>query len=164
MRKQVQLPAGSGKLGPSKGSDPSKVRPLVFDGWDRSRTISPRRAGAAVWTRPTVPAPPAARRAAISSGSTSRSTATDIGRAAFDAEGCGAASAAGSAVVELVAGRPFLAAARVGAREIAAALGGLSPGKFHAATLAADALHRALGQAVRSGPGRTGATGARSSR
>jgi tRNA-uridine 2-sulfurtransferase len=71
----------------------------------------------------------------------------DIGRAAFDAEGCGAASAAGSAVVELVAGRPFLDAARVGAREIAAARGGLSPGKFHAATLAADALHRALGQA-----------------
>jgi tRNA-specific 2-thiouridylase len=71
----------------------------------------------------------------------------EITRAAFEAEGCGAASAAGSAVVELVAGRPFLAAARVGAREIADELGGLSPGKFHAASLAADALHRALGQA-----------------
>ena len=71
----------------------------------------------------------------------------DIAHARFEAEGCGAASAAGSAVVELVAGRPFLAAARVGAREIAAELGGLSPGKFHAATLAADALHRALGKA-----------------
>jgi tRNA-specific 2-thiouridylase len=71
----------------------------------------------------------------------------DIARAAFDAEGCGAVSAAGSVVVELVAGRPFLAAARVGAHEIAAELGGLSPGKFHAATLAADALHRALGEA-----------------
>ena len=70
-----------------------------------------------------------------------------IRRATFEAEGCGAASAAGSAVVELVSGRPFLAAARVGAREIAAELGGLSPGKFHAADLAADALHRALGQA-----------------
>ena len=71
-----------------------------------------------------------------------------VTRAAFEASGCGAVSAAGSAVVELVAGRSFLAAARVGAREIAAELGGLSPGKFHAATLAADALHRALGQAV----------------
>ena len=71
-----------------------------------------------------------------------------IARAAFEAEGCGAASAAGSAVVELIAGRPFLAAARVGAHEIAAELGGLSPGKFHAAALAADALHRALGQAA----------------
>ena len=75
-----------------------------------------------------------------------------IARAAFEADGCGAASAAGSAVVELVAGGPFLAAARVGAREIAAELGGLSPGKFHAAALAADALHRALGQAAAAGP------------
>ena len=72
----------------------------------------------------------------------------DIARAAFESEGCGAASAAGSAVVEQVAGRPFLAAARIGARDIAAELGGLSPGKFHAAALAADALHRALGQAA----------------
>ena len=71
----------------------------------------------------------------------------NIARAAFDADGCGAVSAAGSAVVELVAGKQFLAAARVGAREIAGELGGLSPGKFHAATLAADALHRALGEA-----------------
>jgi tRNA-specific 2-thiouridylase len=71
-----------------------------------------------------------------------------IARAGFEAEGCGAASAAASATVELVTARPFLAAARIGAREIAAALGGLSPGKFHAAALAADALHRALGQAA----------------
>jgi len=79
----------------------------------------------------------------------------DIAAAAFEASGCGAAAAAGSAVVELVAGEPFLGAARVGAREIAAELGGLSPGKFHAAALAADALHRALGQAgaaVRAAP------------
>ena len=71
-----------------------------------------------------------------------------IARARFDAEGCGAASAAASATVELVTDRPFLSAARIGAREIAAALGGLSPGKFHAAALAADALHRALGEAA----------------
>jgi tRNA-specific 2-thiouridylase len=41
-----------------------------------------------------------------------------------------------------------LDAARVGAHAIAEELGGLSPGKFHAADLAADALHRALGAAV----------------
>jgi tRNA-uridine 2-sulfurtransferase len=65
--------------------------------------------------------------------------------AGFDASGCGAAIAAGSATVELVRGASLLAAARIGAREIAAELGGLSPAKLHAAELAADALHRALG-------------------
>jgi tRNA-specific 2-thiouridylase len=69
--------------------------------------------------------------------------------ATFDASGCGAAQAAASAVVELVDGAHVLAAARVGASEIAAELGGLSPGKLHAADLASDALHRALGQAIR---------------
>ena len=67
----------------------------------------------------------------------------------FDGEGCGATIAAGSATVALVRGCPILEAARVGVREIAAELGGLSPGKLHAAELAADALHRALGMAVR---------------
>jgi tRNA-uridine 2-sulfurtransferase len=42
-----------------------------------------------------------------------------------------------------------LDAARIGAAEVAAELGGLSPGKLHAAELAADALARALGAAVR---------------
>src|SRR3954447_8715329 len=69
--------------------------------------------------------------------------------AAFDASGCGALTAAGSAAVTLVSGEPLLKAARVGTREIAAELGGLSPGKLHAADLAADALHRALGAAAR---------------
>jgi tRNA-specific 2-thiouridylase len=49
----------------------------------------------------------------------------------------------------LVRGRPVLEAARVGVAEIAGELGGLSPGKLHAAELAADALARALGSAVR---------------
>jgi len=75
-----------------------------------------------------------------------------IADAGFDACGCGAASAAASAAVELVRGRPVLDAARIGARAIEAELGGLSPGKLHAAELAADALARALGQAVRRGP------------
>ena len=71
-----------------------------------------------------------------------------IADARFDAEGCGAASAAGSAVVELVTGGLFLDAARVNARDISDELGNLSAGKFHAAALAADALHRALGVAA----------------
>jgi tRNA-specific 2-thiouridylase len=69
--------------------------------------------------------------------------------AGFDASGCGASIAAGSAVVALVRQRPLLEAARVGAEQVAAELGGLSPAKRHAAELAADALHRALGQAAR---------------
>jgi tRNA-uridine 2-sulfurtransferase len=72
-----------------------------------------------------------------------------IDGAGFDAEGCGAATAAGSAAVTLVRGRSLLDGARLGARDIAEELGGLSPAKLHAAELAADALHRALGVAVR---------------
>jgi tRNA-specific 2-thiouridylase len=67
---------------------------------------------------------------------------TDAG---FDAGGCAAARAAGSAVVELVKGEPYLDAARTTPQHIADALGGLSPERIHAAHLAADALHRALG-------------------
>ena len=50
-----------------------------------------------------------------------------VAEAGFDAEGCGAARAAGSAVVELVEGRPLLDAARVTPDDVAAALGGLIP-------------------------------------
>jgi tRNA-specific 2-thiouridylase len=74
------------------------------------------------------------------------STVTDAG---FTASGCGASIAAGSAVVELVTGAPLLDAARIGTPEVSAALGGLSAGKLHAADLAADAMHQALGQAAR---------------
>src|SRR5690242_3588301 len=72
-----------------------------------------------------------------------------VSDAGFDAEGCGSATAAGSAAVTLARGRTILDAARIGPREIADELGGLSPGKLHAAELAADALARALGAAVR---------------
>jgi tRNA-uridine 2-sulfurtransferase len=72
-----------------------------------------------------------------------------VDAAGFEAEGCGAASAAGSAAVTLVRGRTVLDAARIGPSQIAAELGGLSPGKLHAAELASDALARALGAAVR---------------
>ena len=72
-----------------------------------------------------------------------------IADAGFDASGCGASIAAGSAVVGLVRGIPLLEAASIGVEEIARELGGLSAAKRHAAELAADALHRALGGAVR---------------
>src|SRR4051794_40544247 len=69
--------------------------------------------------------------------------------AGADASGCGAALAAASAAAALVAGRSLLDAARVDAAAIAEELGGLHPGKRHAAELAEDALHRALGLAAR---------------
>jgi tRNA-uridine 2-sulfurtransferase len=72
-----------------------------------------------------------------------------IADAGFDASGCGTVIAAGSAAVALVRGVGLLDGARVGAREIAEELGGLTPAKRHAAELAADALHRALGAAAR---------------
>jgi len=72
-----------------------------------------------------------------------------IADAGFDASGCGAAIAAGSAAVALLRGTPLLDAARIGPHEISEELGGLSAAKSHAAELAADALHRALGLAAR---------------
>jgi tRNA-specific 2-thiouridylase len=75
-----------------------------------------------------------------------RDRVTDAG---FEAQGCGAATAAGSAAVTLSRGSAVLEAARIGAGQIAAELGGLSPGKLHAAEVAADALARALGAAIR---------------
>jgi tRNA-uridine 2-sulfurtransferase len=72
-----------------------------------------------------------------------------VADAGFDAHGCGATTAAGSAAVTLLRGRPVLEAARVGPTEISEELGGLSPAKLHAAEVAADALARALGVAVR---------------
>jgi tRNA-specific 2-thiouridylase len=71
---------------------------------------------------------------------------TDAG---FDARGCAATAAAGSAAVALVRGRALLDAARIGPGELEAELGGLSPAKRHGAELAADALHRSLGAAAR---------------
>jgi tRNA-specific 2-thiouridylase len=84
-----------------------------------------------------------------------------VADAGFEASGCGATIAAASATVELVRGARILDAARIGSPLVAAELGGLSVGKLHAADLAADALHRALGQAARAdaaiapSPGRT---------
>lgn len=85
-----------------------------------------------------------------------------VAEAGFEARGCAAARAAGSAAVALVESRPLLEAALVSPETIAGELGGLSPSARHAAGLAADALHRAIGLAARDGaarlapaPGRT---------
>ena len=69
--------------------------------------------------------------------------------AGFEARGCGAATAAASAAVTLVRRAPIAKAAGIGTAEISQELGGLSTAKLHAAELAADALARALGRAVR---------------
>lgn len=71
---------------------------------------------------------------------------TDAG---FSADGCGASHAAGSAAVALIRNRTLFEAAKVGPTYIAQELGGLSPGKLHAAEVASDALARALGAAAR---------------
>jgi tRNA-uridine 2-sulfurtransferase len=70
----------------------------------------------------------------------------DVG---FDASGCGASIAAGSSAVTLLKGAPLLMAAMIGVDEISAELGGLSQAKMHAAELASDAMHRALGAAAK---------------
>jgi tRNA-uridine 2-sulfurtransferase len=72
-----------------------------------------------------------------------------VAEAGFDAHGCGAVTAAASAIVESIEGGSFLGACRLDAGEVAKQLGGLSPPKRHAAELAADALHRALGAAAK---------------
>ena len=74
-----------------------------------------------------------------------------VAEAGFDADGCAAARAAGSAVVELVRGASLLDAARVTPAVVADALGGLPPERRHAAELAADALHAAIGAACADG-------------
>ena len=74
-----------------------------------------------------------------------------VSAASFEASGCGSMLAAGSAAVELAEGAGLLEVARIGSPQIAAALGGLSAGKLHAADLVSDAMHRALGAAVRAG-------------
>ena len=77
-----------------------------------------------------------------------------VAEVGFDAEGCGAVTAAASATVELVQGEPFLSACSLGPGDVADALGGLTPSKRHAAELATDALHRALGKAAKDGAAR----------
>lgn len=72
-----------------------------------------------------------------------------IADAGFDASGCGTIIAAGSATVGLLRDASLFDAARIGPAQIAQELGGLIASKLHAAELACDALHRALGWAAR---------------
>ncbi len=69
----------------------------------------------------------------------------------WEASGCGATHAAASAATSLALDEDVFTAARVSTATISAALGGLSPGKVHAAELVCDAFHSALGAAVRTG-------------
>lgn len=80
-----------------------------------------------------------------------------ISGAGFEADGCAALTAAGSACVELASGRLLSHAARIGREEIDAELGGLSPERLHAAVLAEEALHRALGACLADPATRIGA-------
>ena len=73
---------------------------------------------------------------------------TRVADAGWEADACGATLVAASAVVERIVGMELLDVARIGAREVAGEVGGLSAGKFHAAELVADALARALGTAA----------------
>ena len=78
------------------------------------------------------------------------------GRAAdvrFKASGCAAARAAAAATAELLDGAGLREAGLLDAAAIAAELGGLSAVGAHAADLAAEAAHRALGAAVASAEG-----------
>jgi tRNA-specific 2-thiouridylase len=68
--------------------------------------------------------------------------------ARFDADGCAAARAAGAAICELAEDRGLLDAAALGPADVSEELGGLGPQGRHAAEIAADALHRALGAAI----------------
>ncbi len=78
-------------------------------------------------------------------------TGTRVSDAGWEADACGATIVAASAAVEMVVGQPLLDVARIGARELSEEIGGLSPGKFHAAALVADALARARGTAACAG-------------
>ncbi|HKG03593.1 MAG TPA: tRNA 2-thiouridine(34) synthase MnmA [Conexibacter sp.] len=81
-----------------------------------------------------------------------------VADAGWEADACGATVVAASAVVERIVGAPLLDVGRIGAHQVAAAVGGLSPGKFHAAELVADALARALGTAAYEGARLEGAS------
>ncbi len=74
-----------------------------------------------------------------------------VAATSFDAEGCATMRAAAAAAAELVDGSGVLDAARLTPEKVAGALGGLTPQGAHAAQLAADALHRAIGAAASGG-------------
>ncbi|HKJ35969.1 MAG TPA: tRNA 2-thiouridine(34) synthase MnmA [Solirubrobacterales bacterium] len=74
-----------------------------------------------------------------------------VARPQWLAEGCATARAAAAASAELLDEATLAEAALLSASAIEAELGGLSPIGRHGAELAADAVHRALGEAALSG-------------
>ena len=67
-----------------------------------------------------------------------------IQEARFLTSGCPAAIASSSICTVLITGLPLAEAERLTKEDLAAALGGLPPGKVHCSVLAADALHKAV--------------------
>src|SRR4051794_34066303 len=133
-QRQVQLPDGNGKLGPNY-PDRVDLSPL------NDHLTAPRGRGRLAPYAATAGGAPCGELIGVGVV-VEGDRVVDAG---FDAGGCAAARAAGSAVVELVKGAAFRAAAQLTPNDIAGALGGLSAERMHAAHLAADALHRALG-------------------
>lgn len=69
-----------------------------------------------------------------------------IERARFLAYGCAPTLACGSAIAEMIEGMSNEEANQLTRKQIVDALGGLSPQKQHAAALAIETLHSALGK------------------
>jgi nitrogen fixation NifU-like protein len=63
----------------------------------------------------------------------------------FKTLGCGAAIATSSIITEMAKGMTLTEALAIDRRVVAEALGGLPPNKMHCSNLAADGLHKAIG-------------------
>ena len=156
MLMQAQLRTGSGRLGPFSSAAPRHSYPGSI-----GTRISP--SGSTLRDHLECPRGLGALARAPHTGAAGGAPCGDVIRvsvrlagdrvveAGFEARGCAAARGAGSAAVELVRDAPLLEAALITPAAITAELGGLSASAVHAAELAADALHRALGLAARDG-------------
>jgi nitrogen fixation NifU-like protein len=81
---------------------------------------------------------------------TLRLTGEQIAEIRFQAKGCVASMACGSALTELVRGRTVAQARELRQEELIGAVGGLPPASVHASHLALDALAAALKQLAKS--------------
>lgn len=78
-------------------------------------------------------------------------SSTQIAEIRFQARGCVASMACGSALTELVRGRTVAQARELSREELMGAVGGLPPASVHASHLALDALAAALDQLAAKG-------------